>query len=237
MNNKFKYFITGTITGIIIASCGVVLASNTTIIEAVYNNIKIVVDGKEFTPKDPQGNIVEPFISNGTTYLPVRAVANATGKEVYWDGNNYTVYLGNMNGELKYPTAYLKDLNNIGNKLSNVENDSLIDNYGNTYSSAVSGAQKETFQTLLNGRYTKFKGTLYIPQYYIVDKAISIIIEADGHQIYASPQMTKTSPPIDLDINVTGYNDFKIIFNGNYSSGYNRETQMLCLANAGFYQW
>lgn len=63
-------------------------------IEAEYAGIKLMVDGVEVTPKDAAGNAVEPFISNGTTYLPVRAVGNALGKEVEWDGNTKTVYIG-----------------------------------------------------------------------------------------------------------------------------------------------
>jgi len=64
-------------------------------IDAVYNNIKIVVDDVLIEPKDANGMAVEPFISGGTTYLPVRAVGAAFGKDVQWDGETNTVYLGN----------------------------------------------------------------------------------------------------------------------------------------------
>ena len=37
---------------------------------------------------------MEPFASNGTTYLPVRAVAGALGENVHWDGAINTVYIG-----------------------------------------------------------------------------------------------------------------------------------------------
>ena len=63
-------------------------------LQATYMNIKLVVDGAPVTPKDAAGNAVEPFSCNGTTYLPVRAVASALGKEVTWDGNTNTVYIG-----------------------------------------------------------------------------------------------------------------------------------------------
>lgn len=61
--------------------------------------IRLVVDGKEVTPKDPNGNVVEPFASNGTTYLPVRAVSEALGKEVTWDGDTATIYVGEVPGQ------------------------------------------------------------------------------------------------------------------------------------------
>ncbi|NLD49657.1 MAG: cell wall-binding protein, partial [Clostridiaceae bacterium] len=53
-------------------------------ISAVYDNIKIYVDGILIHPRDGNGNSVEPFIYNGTTYLPVRAVSEALGKKVTW---------------------------------------------------------------------------------------------------------------------------------------------------------
>lgn len=67
-------------------------------IEASYMDIKLVIDGVEVTPKDANGNVVEPFMSGGTTYLPVRAVAEALGKEVGWDGDTKTVYIGKVPG-------------------------------------------------------------------------------------------------------------------------------------------
>lgn len=58
-----------------------------------YNNIKITLDGKELTPTDAGGNYVEPFIMDGTTYLPVRGIANTLGLDVEWDGTTNTVKL------------------------------------------------------------------------------------------------------------------------------------------------
>ncbi|MCL1859872.1 MAG: copper amine oxidase N-terminal domain-containing protein [Oscillospiraceae bacterium] len=58
-----------------------------------YNDIKITLNGKQITPKDANGNAVDPFILNGSTYLPVRAVGEALGLEVDWDGKTNTVIL------------------------------------------------------------------------------------------------------------------------------------------------
>ena len=75
---------------------GTALAASTVYqnIQVQYSGIKLVVDGVEVTPKDANGTTVEPFIYNGTTYLPVRAVGNAIDKQVTWDGESQTVYLG-----------------------------------------------------------------------------------------------------------------------------------------------
>lgn len=77
-----------------LATSGIVFAKQTQEVVTInYNNIKITLDGKPIVPKDANGNTVEPFIMNGTTYLPVRAVASALGVEVDWDGTTKTVIL------------------------------------------------------------------------------------------------------------------------------------------------
>lgn len=58
-----------------------------------YNDIKITLDGKEIIPKDANGNYVEPFIIDGTTYLPVRGISSALGLGVGWDQSTHTVQL------------------------------------------------------------------------------------------------------------------------------------------------
>lgn len=68
-------------------------------LNATFKNIKIVLNGVQIDPKDASGITVEPFTVDGTTYLPVRAVANALGLDVKWDGETSTVYLGDIPGE------------------------------------------------------------------------------------------------------------------------------------------
>lgn len=70
-----------------------------------YRNIKITINGSALTPKDANGNAVEPFIIDGTTYLPVRAVANALGLDVGWDGATNTVSLSEPGSAPAVPAA------------------------------------------------------------------------------------------------------------------------------------
>lgn len=81
----------------------VAYATNATkTIQAAYMNIKLVVDGVPITPKDSNGSTVEPFIYNGTTYLPVRAIGEALDKQVTWDGKTKTVYIGEGPRQVMY---------------------------------------------------------------------------------------------------------------------------------------
>lgn len=60
-------------------------------LEAVYRDIKIVVDDREITPTDVNGKVVTPFIVDGTTYVPLRAIGEALGKDVSWESETSTV--------------------------------------------------------------------------------------------------------------------------------------------------
>ena len=64
-------------------------------VQRIYRDIQIKVNGSQITPKDANGNVVEPFIIDGTTYLPVRAIGDALGLEVGWNGETNTVSLNN----------------------------------------------------------------------------------------------------------------------------------------------
>jgi len=59
-------------------------------------------------PVDANGNPVEVFIYNGTTYLPARAVSTAVGKPISWDGKTQTIDIGKHDSE--EPVAALNDL-------------------------------------------------------------------------------------------------------------------------------
>jgi type 1 fimbria pilin len=97
-NLQIKGFVAGMLVMLLLSGATVFAASRTQSINITFNGIRLVVNGELVTPRDGAGNVVEPFIWNGTTYLPVRAVASALGQEVDWDGNTQTVYIGQMTG-------------------------------------------------------------------------------------------------------------------------------------------
>ena len=86
---RLKDFTAGAIlTAVVVGGDTVVYAKvSQTSIPVTYNNIKLTVDGKQLVTEK------EPFIYDGTTYLPVRAVGEAVGKTVGWDGKTNTVTL------------------------------------------------------------------------------------------------------------------------------------------------
>lgn len=219
MKKTLKGYVAGVLTGALLIG-GISYAAST---------VRIVIDNKEINPVDADGNRADPIIVDGTTYLPVRAVANAFGKAVYWDGPNYTVYLGDMKGTLEYPTIMLTDIDNIGDRFSNVSTNQLIDNYGHSYSEAIYKYGSGTLEALLNMKYSRFRCTLYTPKGDNYDNPTKISIKTDGKTIYTSPDITKTTRPINVDVDVSGCNEFEIEVSGHGDRhGF--------IADAGFYQ-
>jgi len=94
-SGNIKGFLAGVLVTVILMSSVSALASTgSKNIEIFYNNIKITLDGKQVTPRDGRGDIVEPFIYNDSIYLPIRAIATALGLSADWDGNTRTAILG-----------------------------------------------------------------------------------------------------------------------------------------------
>lgn len=139
--------------------------------------------------------------------------------------------MGEMDGELEYPTIELEDMTNIGQNFENTNK--LTDNYGNTYDRAICNVYGAKGEYLLNMKYSRFRGILYVPEGYTDSRTYYLTIIADGKTIYKSPEMSKSSAPVDIDINVTGCNDLKIEF--SYTS-YSYYQDYICLGEAGFYQ-
>ena len=91
---SIKSFIAGVVVATIILSAGAAIAATERNISVIFRDIRLVVNGETITPRDAQGNIVEPFIWQGSTFLPIRAVGEALGMPVSWDGVTSTVYVG-----------------------------------------------------------------------------------------------------------------------------------------------
>ena len=91
---KLKYTIAGALIAALVFGMAVpAMAALVRSTVEVYTGLNIVIDGTRFEPRDARGNRVTPFIYNGTTYLPVRAIGEAFGVLVHWDDATNSVFL------------------------------------------------------------------------------------------------------------------------------------------------
>ncbi len=89
MKGKFVSFLASMIAALMLAALPVTALAATGALTIEINPIKVLVNGEVFQPKDVNGNDVMVFTYNGTTYAPLRALAEAYGLVVGYDSKNH----------------------------------------------------------------------------------------------------------------------------------------------------
>jgi len=181
MKKRLQGLIAGTLIGSTVTGGAVFATTGTKTIEVLYNNIKVYKDNVLCELKDANGTVVEPFIYNGTTYMPVRGTANLADMQVTWDGNTKSVYLWDK----QVPTGtYLMEV------CPPYEKSSHCDTYlqsegesfqmsGGKYSNGFSFKNDEQFVMFnLNSRYSTINCTVgHIDGSDMQDQTISFIVD------------------------------------------------------------
>ena len=218
LRKNYKVLIIGIIIGLIFSNVLVFAESTTASITAVYRNIRLIVDGIQIEPKDANGVVIEPFISNGTTYLPVRSVGQAFGKEVFWDGDTNTVYIGGVIPKpakeiTLYDKSYIENTNPRG-----FNSYKTGDNYLAFYFH-VDKSDSESVTYPVNGMAKAIKGTLIAPESSGCEFICKIYDESDKC-LYTSPIMTKSTQPYNFEADISNCVAVRIefIINANFGS-------------------
>lgn len=236
MKKRLQGLIAGVLIGAVLTS-GVAFSKQLSEkADIFFNDIKIFIDGGEIVPKDANGNVVEPFIMNGTTYLPVRAISNALGKEVEWDGVNHSIYIGKK--DATKPDNYLSKIQyndyKEGSEYSDFTmiNGSITDYNGNNYTSGIlffkrrsSLIQEDSDEANiliaypLNSQFKNMKGKIVLPKSYDINtwgkkdnvgsSGTDVWFYGDGKLLYKATNVT-ASMPFALDIDTTGVNQLVI---------------------------
>ena len=96
MKKRLLSFAAGALTALLISSTAVTALAASGAIRIEVSPISVLVDGEVFQPKDAKGNDVMVFTYNGTTYAPLRALAEAYGLEVGYDGERNIATVSNQ---------------------------------------------------------------------------------------------------------------------------------------------
>lgn len=90
-------FLAGMLTAALIGGLGVTALAASGAMTITVDPINVQVNGQVFAPKDVNGQDVPVFSYNGTTYAPLRALAEAYGLEVGYDaGSNMATVTGDV---------------------------------------------------------------------------------------------------------------------------------------------
>lgn len=110
MKDTRKTLVGGVLAASLVA--GLALPAGAALVQKTFTvntDINLYAAEQEVTPLDTKGNPTGVFVSDGTTYLPVRTTGEALGANVAWDGATSTVYLGEDTSDAKdaeYLQAY-----------------------------------------------------------------------------------------------------------------------------------
>lgn len=205
---RFKGFIFGIILMIVLSNAIGVFASGVIkeAIEVSYNNIKLIVDSKPVKfGKDSAGKEIEPFIYNGTTYLPVRTVGEAIGKKVNWDGATQTVYLGERPGEVSYMTEEIQPYSSYKFSIYKLNDSKKLNMGGVDYKTGYTTSGWDAYAYFnLDSQHKEIEG--YIGT--LSQDSANIDIILDG-KLYQTIYLDSKELPKKINIPVTGVNQIR----------------------------
>ena len=229
-----RTFLMGMVTMLLLMALSVsAFAAYNQNMTVTYDNVKINVNGTQITPTDVTGRAVEPFIYQGTTYLPVRAVAQATGYTVTWDQNTKTVFMtlgggnsggnqgGNQGGNTQAPATNLVDaLQHFDRTYDNdlyygfypSTGSSTLTMGGTSYKNAVSIREMTKANSVsynLGGGYTSLGGVIGLVDGTGSTRDVTANIYGDG-TLLKTITLPSGSLPSTFSINVSGVSALKL---------------------------
>lgn len=217
-----KGFLAGILTTVLVlgAATSALALSSPETIQCFMGGIKIFVDGQLQVPTDVNGNVVEPLVYNGTTYLPVRALTGMlTDKTVEWDSDTESVYIGLKPG--KGEVIQLQDLKPYGSgNVVLTGSDAKFPLMGEEQTPA-NRVYDATY--ILNEQYTSLQGTLAIASDAISTTAGGLRVYSvdrnNNYTLLKEVSLAAGEDPIPVSVNLRGQYAIYINTNGNFTVG------------------
>lgn len=231
MMNKdhLKGFVIGVLSVMLCGSLvgGALAATTGTMktIQVMVGGISLFVEGKPFAAKDAHGNPIEPIIYEGTTYLPLRAVAAALDKEITYDGKTSSVYIGKMPGGKQIPLEELKESDSLYSYVDLLYTSFTMKDKTITGHNRLVLADPEAYITYnLNAQYRSIDGEFAIP--YVDDwddRSAKIkfysVAESGEETLLAEFTTTTGKEPVKISVDLHGVNTLKIRTEENFDQG------------------
>lgn len=185
----------------------------------------IKYNGQPQSFTDVNGKPVYPLVYEGTTYLPVRAVAGLFNTAVDWEGSSQTVYLGAKGGAFALVAADMVDAD-IQAYFSQDPTELVIDGVAhdtglvnrnlNSASGSYGGADID-----LKGKYTSFSCTVYYPSTNSSNSKLDIKFkDKESGATFKSVSLMPGAPAQYLEFSVAGVKTLDIYpeYSGSISS-------------------
>lgn len=226
-------FVTLLLIGTILPAGAVSSGKNVT----VYPGVNIYVDDYKLDPKDVNGNPVEVFIYNGSTYLPVRAVSEALGKPVQWDGSTSSVYIGKHSSDK--PAAWLSDMDyyDVSSSYDWQFGQEIVDNLGNSHPHCLDDSgfyhENQYVSYKINKQYSLLTGIFFQKYNNRNEQGLSKLAIYGDDQLLWSGSTGKGENPVDFSIDIYGVETLKIVIDSE--TIYNNQYARVALGEVGLW--
>lgn len=187
--------------------------------------IKIMLHGKAFEPTDPDdGTKLVPITYRGSTYLPLRAVAEAAGIKVTWDPNTETAYLGEVGGEIskdsldfiKVSPEFVYNGNNSYRLASRTPEElTAKDGTKFNYGYVTAGSRSVNMVVTTNFQYSKFKAKIWVEDTLTAsDLQVKVV---DENKVTVKELKVANGKLTDLELDIKDTKTLQIYVQGNKS--------------------
>lgn len=141
----------------------------------VEYGIKLQINGISPALTDANGNAVQPFTYNGTTYVPIRAVANELGAKIDYSNSTNTAII---NGSIS-KIQYLYRLSDLSHRINNSCTWIVADSTDKVEQSLIESRMKEF--DALSAEVSAIKNSLSITGY-TSDSGIPALVNSISDQ-------------------------------------------------------
>ena len=201
-----KKFIAGITAGVVLATSVSAIAATVQNIKASYSVSKLIVNGVD------TGKGSSCFISEGTTYVPLRVIAEALNQDISWDSATKTIYINSKDSTtdvIEEPTD-LPATNTTTGKTNNTTNKTANSIYDTSSFITEEQAKAAAIEAVGGGTAIYVKEDFYDDDYYYAYSTgdfsgrdnvphYEIKVQYDN-RIYEVEINAKTGSVIDFDI-------------------------------------
>ncbi|GMK38918.1 hypothetical protein PCCS19_19720 [Paenibacillus sp. CCS19] len=221
-------FILGVVCTLLLTGAAAAYAANSSTIEVYFENLRYMFDGVEKSPTGTKG-----FVYEGTTYVPLRFVSEALGKEVTWEGEAKTIWVGKKPPQLIKLTdlpvraedeAGMLAINNWSTGGHNTAAEASFTINGKTYSNGIGLYLHDmpyppyirtggNAAYNLAGKYTRLTGLIGAGKSKFSGTAEgTLTIVGDGKELLSISGISASLSPKNVDVDLTGVQELRINF-------------------------
>ena len=214
-----KNFILGMVTmalvfALVMSVSAQVRTRNVTI---TYDNIRITIDGRETPLTDLQGRVIEPFLMDGTMFVPISPLVRQFGKTSTYDASTRTLAIRTVpTAGTPVPLAELR-VSATSDSAWRGANE-WVDNSGVTrrnvlYIGANTAVTRGSRNYSLNGEFTNITGVISVRNDWRGRSGTMARVRIFGDNdmvIFESSFFSGETHPETFNVNVAGVNNLRI---------------------------